>query len=200
MAIVKPLQPIGVWVLETVVVDLLQLDFNRRAIRVVLVGRITGPVARGREDFTDEESVGGKIRGHDVDNLASGVATTSDLKPAIFGTNKARLETLARRCAGVGKLGANVGCHGKRGARRQIQRVWVIGEDAASWPERHGDGRGLPAGVGHATTTSEQHQTALRRTRVVDPWFAWHDLTHREVHEPPARPRTGDLNRGAGAT
>ena len=76
---VEPLQPEAVRRVDAVVVDLFQVGLARHVVHVVLVGRIGGPVAAGREDLHHQQAVGGERRLDDVVDLARGVAGAANL-------------------------------------------------------------------------------------------------------------------------
>ena len=92
------------------VVDLLQRDLDPGDVLVVLVRRIRGPVAVGREDLHGDQRVGLEGLGRaEVVHLAAGVAGTAQLDVDIKGPNgltlarhyvldvKAATQILARR-------------------------------------------------------------------------------------------------------
>ena len=98
-AIVQALHTIRVRVLEAVIVNFFELHFAGRPIDVVLVRRITRPVARRRKDFADEQPIGREPGWDDIDNLARGVAAAANFEAAVFGPDDACLELRTRRPA-----------------------------------------------------------------------------------------------------
>ena len=67
---VKMLEGEGLGLVHAVVVDLVEIDFARWIVHIMLMGRITRPVSAGGIDLDHDEFVRRKGRRDDVDDLA----------------------------------------------------------------------------------------------------------------------------------
>ena len=154
---------------EPVVINFFELHFARRPIDIVLVRRITRPVARRREDLADQQAIGGKVRRHDVDDLARGVAAAANLEAAVLGRMTRGLQiALPRRRAAIGQL------RRLRRRRRETRSAaadrWRAGSRRTR--SRRGPERLDPAVDGDAALAGEQDEAAFVGAGVAGPRLA----------------------------
>ena len=172
------------------IVNLLEVDFARRVVGVVLVRRIRGPVAARREDLAHQQPVRWKRGRHDVDDLPGRVAAAADLVAAVFRPDRPRLQIVGRSIVsgggpGIGNLARRARDDAERRAGGKVHGVRVA--------EEHVGARTDPmrsAGPDHLELAAQQHQAALLAARQPGPHRAGGEVAHREMNAIPAqRPR-----------
>ncbi len=89
-------------VVDSVVVDFVEVDFGGRIVHVVFVGRKTGPVAAGSVDLDDHEFVGWEVWADDVNDLARGVSTATEAANDVFWSDEFGLKFCLGRDAAFG--------------------------------------------------------------------------------------------------
>src|SRR5216684_916993 len=86
----------GVLLIHAVIIDLVQIDFSRWIVDIMLVRGITRPVSTGSIDLHYHEFVGGKSGRHDVNDLPRDVSTTAQTADNIISRDQSRLELRLR--------------------------------------------------------------------------------------------------------
>ena len=66
---IEPLVSIPFWAIDSVIVDLIEINFGRRIVNVMFMGWIAGPVPARRINLDDHQLIRGKVWRHDIDNL-----------------------------------------------------------------------------------------------------------------------------------
>src|SRR5713101_1427321 len=85
-----------------VIIDLVQIDFCRRIVYVVLVGWIAGPVSTGRINLDDHEFVCRKSRHHHIHDLTRRISATTQTADDITGGDQPWLRPRLRRHSAFG--------------------------------------------------------------------------------------------------
>src|ERR1700735_4114643 len=81
---------------DTVIINLVQINFSRRVVQVMLVRRITRPITAGRVNLDDHELISREIRADDVDNLARGIAAAAEAADHLPRSNQLGVESSIR--------------------------------------------------------------------------------------------------------
>src|SRR6202789_1798845 len=83
-----------------VVINLIQINFSRRIVHVVLVRGITRPISARSIDLDRHQPIGGKCWTHDIDNLPRRIAPASQTADHVIRSDQPRLMSrLGRRPA-----------------------------------------------------------------------------------------------------
>src|SRR5215211_1507426 len=129
---IDPLQREALLGLDSMVVRLLQVPLARGVFRVVLVGRIAGPVAVRGDDLDHKKPFGRLVLHEDVGDHALHVASTAGAPLGVFLSDQARRGTLFGRSGANGQLQVGYCLHPVARARRQVDRVRRPLEDAVA--------------------------------------------------------------------
>jgi hypothetical protein len=107
---------------RAVVVDLFENDLVGRPVLVVLVGRVTRPVARRREHLDDEKAMGREVGRQDVVDLPRGVSGAARLDRHVAGSHERGREGALAPCPADGELEVGERVKSIRRSGWQVQR------------------------------------------------------------------------------
>ncbi len=108
---------------DSVVINLIKINFRRRIVYVVLVRRVTRPISTGRINFNDHKPIRRERRRDHVNDLPRRVSSAAQTADRLARRNQSGRQTRVRRRPALCNFASRLRGEDRPISRRQIQRI-----------------------------------------------------------------------------
>src|SRR5580704_5117164 len=166
---------------EAVIINLIQIDFARRIVHVVLVGGPARPIPAGCINFNYHQLIRWKRGRDDVHNLPRGISAAAQAADDIAGRDQFRLQAGLGRCATFRELANSFRSENRLVSGWQIERVRQTGKHVFALSNPRG-----PLPPIHLAGAAEQNKGSFLVVGACAKDIAWLQTAYEEAHPFPS--------------